>query len=58
MNHRDLDMVRAFLRTGFWIAHEGKHIITIPRANPVHSFTMAGRIKDTGLTIEEFKKLL
>jgi hypothetical protein len=58
--------VRAFLKGAFWIAHEGKHttmtdgehIITIPRANPVHSFTMAGIIRDAGLTIEEFKKLL
>lgn len=58
--------VRAFLKAGFWIAHEGKHttmtdgehIITIPRANPVHSFTMAGIIRDAGLSIEEFKALL
>jgi hypothetical protein len=33
---------------------DGEHIITIPRANPVHSFTMAGIIKDAGLTIEVF----
>ncbi len=58
--------VRAFLKAGFWVAREGKHttltdgehIITIPRANPVHSFTMAGIIKDAGLTVEEFKRLL
>ena len=58
--------VRAFLKAGFWVTHEGKHttmtdgehILTIPRANPVHSFTMAGIIKDCGLTIEKFKKLL
>lgn len=58
--------VRAFLKAGFRIAHEGKHttmtdgehILTIPRANPVHSFTMAGIVKDSGLTVEEFKKLL
>jgi hypothetical protein len=55
--------VRAFEKTGFWIAREGKHttmtdgkrIITIPRANPVDAFTMAGI---AGLTVDQFKKLL
>jgi len=58
--------VRAFEKLGFWIARQGKHIamtngeriITIPRANPVNAFTMAGIVKDAGLTIEEFKELL
>ena len=58
--------VRAFLRAGFWVAHEGKHtiltdgerILTIPRADPIHSYTMAGIVKDSGLIVEEFKKLL
>lgn len=36
----------------------GARIITIPRADPIHSYTMAGIIKDAGLTFEEFKKLL
>ena len=36
----------------------GERIITIPRANPVDTFTMAGIVKDAGLTIDEFKKLL
>jgi len=58
--------VRAFLKAGFWAAHEGKHpvltdgerILTIPRAKPIHIYSMAGIVKDSGLTIEEFKKLL
>jgi len=54
--------VKAFQKAGFWIAREGKHngerIITIPRANPVDAFTMGGIVKDSGLTIDEFKKLL
>ncbi len=58
--------VNAFQKAGFRIAREGKHItmtngeriITIPRANPVDAFTMGGIVKDSGLTIEEFKKLL
>ncbi len=58
--------VKAFEKAGFWIARQGKHItmtngqriITIPRANPINSYTMAGIIRDAGLSIEEFKKLL
>jgi hypothetical protein len=33
-----------------------ERILTIPRANPINTFTMAGIVKDAGLTIEEFKK--
>jgi len=36
----------------------GERIITIPRENLVDAFTMAGVVKDAGLTIEEFSKLL
>lgn len=58
--------VAAFKKAGFWIARQGKHttmtdgtrIVTVPRANPINSFTMAGIVKDAGLTIDEFKKLL
>lgn len=58
--------VRAFEKLDFWITRQGKHIamtngeriITIPRTNPVNSFTMAGIVKDAGLTVEEFKELL
>jgi len=37
---------------------DGERIITIPRENPINSFTMAGIIKDAGLSIEEFKELI
>jgi len=37
---------------------DGERIITIPRADPIHSYTMAGIIKSAGLTIEHFSKLL
>jgi len=37
---------------------DGERIIIIPRANPVNAFTMGGIIKDAGMTVEEFKKLL
>ena len=36
----------------------GERIITIPLANPVNAYTMGGIIKDSGLTVEAFKKLL
>jgi predicted RNA binding protein YcfA (HicA-like mRNA interferase family) len=64
VNHKRA--VNAFEKAGFWVVREGKHIsmtngeriIIVPRANPINSFTMAGIIKDAGLTIAEFKKLL
>lgn len=45
---------------------QGKHIVmsngtrflTIPRANPINAFTMAGIVRDAGLSLEEFRKLL
>jgi len=58
--------VKAFEKYGFWIVRQGKHItmtdgkrvITIPRENPVNAYTMAGIVNDSGLGIEEFKRLL
>ena len=58
--------VKVFKKAGFWITRQGKHttmtngerIITVPRANPINAFTMAGIVKDAGLIIEEFKRLL
>lgn len=37
---------------------DGVRLLTIPRANPVNAFTMGGIVRDAGLTIEEFKKIL
>jgi len=37
---------------------DGERIIIIPRANPINAFTMGGIIKDAGMMVEEFKKLL
>lgn len=64
INH--LMAIKAFEKAGFQVIRQGKHItmtnggriIVIPRANPVNAYTMAGIVKDAGLTIEEFKKLL
>lgn len=64
VNH--LNAVRALKKAGFWIARQGKHIImtdgnrilTIPRHNPVNAITMGNIVRDAGLTIEAFRKLL
>lgn len=64
INH--LQAVRALEKAGFRIIRQGKHIVmsngqrflTIPRANPVNAYTMGGIVKDAGLTIEDFRKLL
>ena len=64
VNH--LDAVRALEKAGFRIIRQGKHIVmsdgvrivTVPRHNPVNAFTMGGIVRDAGLTIEVFKKLL
>jgi len=58
--------VRALEKAGFRIARQGKHIVmtdgtrilTLPRHNPVNAYTMAGIVRDAGLSIEDFKKLL
>ena len=64
INH--LAAVKALEKAGFKIARQGKHIVmsngvrivTIPRHNPVNAITMGGIVRDAGLSIEEFKKLL
>jgi hypothetical protein len=51
---------------GFGIIRQGKHIImgdgthtvSIPRHNPIKAFTMGGIVRDAGLTVEEFRRLL
>lgn len=58
--------VRALERAGFRVIRQGKHIVlsdgsrilTLPRANPINAYTMAGIVRDAGLTIEEFRRLL
>jgi len=61
-----LAAVRALERAGFRIVRQGKHIVmtdgvrivTVPRHNPVNAYTMGGIVRDAGLTIEAFRKLL
>jgi len=65
VNH--LLAVRALEKAGFNIVRQGKkHIVmsggtrflTIPRKNPINPITMGGIVKDAGLSVEEFRKLL
>lgn len=64
VNHRDA--VRALEKAGFRIVRQGKHVVmtdgvrilTIPRHNPVNAYTMGGIVRDAGLTVEQFRKLL
>jgi hypothetical protein len=37
---------------------DGERLSSIPRHTPIKPFTMGGIIRDAGLTIDEFRKLL
>jgi len=58
--------VRALEKAGFQIVRQGKHIImsdgirflTIPRHDPINAMTMGGIVRDAGLTVKAFRKLL
>jgi predicted RNA binding protein YcfA (HicA-like mRNA interferase family) len=58
--------VRALQKAGFKVLRQGRHVVmakegkilTIPRHDPVDAYTMAGIVRDAGLTPEEFRKLL
>jgi predicted RNA binding protein YcfA (HicA-like mRNA interferase family) len=58
--------VRALEKAGFRIIRQGKHFImsdgitrlTIPRHNPINSFTMGAIASDAGFSPAEFKKFL
>ena len=64
INH--LAAVRALERAGFRVVRQGKHIVmsdgthqvTIPRHNPIKAFTLGGIVRDAGLTVEEFRRML
>jgi predicted RNA binding protein YcfA (HicA-like mRNA interferase family) len=64
VNH--LDAVRALEKAGFQVIRQGKHIVmsngtrlvALPRHNPIKAFTMGGIVRDAGLTVDEFRKLL
>jgi predicted RNA binding protein YcfA (HicA-like mRNA interferase family) len=60
-----LRIVAAMERAGFRVLRQGKHVVmtngqtmvTIPRHNPVNRWTLAGILKDAGISVEDFKKL-
>lgn len=64
VNHPDA--IRALEKVGFQIRRQGKHtvmsdgtrIVTIPRHNPINALTMGGIVRGSGLTVEEFRRLL
>ncbi|MBK7948388.1 MAG: type II toxin-antitoxin system HicA family toxin [Deltaproteobacteria bacterium] len=64
VNHQKA--IRALERAGFRIARQGKHVVmtdgrrilTIPRQNPINALTMGGIVRDAGLSVDEFKRLL
>jgi predicted RNA binding protein YcfA (HicA-like mRNA interferase family) len=61
-----LAAIRALQKAGFRIIRQGRHVVmsdgqrilTIPRHNPVNAITMAGIVRDAGLTLERFRELL
>ena len=64
VNHQEA--VRALRKAGFRVVRQGKHVVmtdgvrilTIPLHNPVDAYTMAGIVRDAGLTEEQFRNLL
>lgn len=58
--------VRALKKAGFEILRQGKHVVmsnglmrlTIPRHDPINSYTMGAIAADAGFSPEEFKDLL
>jgi predicted RNA binding protein YcfA (HicA-like mRNA interferase family) len=61
-----LAAIRALQKAGFRIVRQGKHVVmsdgrrilTIPRHNPINAITMAGIVRDAGLTLDQFRSLL
>ena len=62
-NHRRV--VAAFGKIGYQVVRESGHIIMsdgitqlkIPRNNPINAYTMAGLVRQAGLTREQFEEL-
>ena len=61
-----LAAIRALQKAGFRVVRQGKHVVmsggrrilTIPRHNPINAITMAGIVRDAGLTLDQFRYLL
>ena len=40
------------------VMSDGVRQVTLPRHNPIKAVTMGGIVRDAGMTVEEFRKLL
>lgn len=64
VNH--LTAIRALEKAGFRVERQGGHVVmtddertvVIRRTNPINAITMGKMVRDAGLTVEEFRKLL
>jgi len=64
VNHQNA--IRALEKAGFRVERQGGHVVmtdgertvVIPRNNPVNAITMGKIVRDAGLTVEEFRRLL
>jgi len=60
------DAERVLRKFGFEVVRQGKHvtlsdgvrIVQLPRHNPINAYTMGKIVRDAGMTVDEFKKLL
>ena len=60
------DVVKALQKAGFHVARQskhivmtdGRHVVTIPRHNPVNAFTLGTIVRGAGLSVEQFRSLL
>jgi predicted RNA binding protein YcfA (HicA-like mRNA interferase family) len=58
--------IRALQRADFVIKRQSGHVIlgkgsievVVPRNNPINPYTMYSIVRDAGLTMEDFRKLL
>jgi predicted RNA binding protein YcfA (HicA-like mRNA interferase family) len=58
--------IRALERAGFAIERQSGHVVMsngqreviVPRNNPINAYTMFDIVKDAGLTVDQFRKLL
>lgn len=58
--------IEALAAAGFWVLRTGVHVVmtdgtrilTIPREDPVNALTMEGIVRDSGMSIEQFRDLL
>ena len=59
-------VIKALEKCGFYVLRQGKHVvmtngrtlITIPRHDPVNAHTLAGIVRDAGLTEARFREAL